>query len=65
MHCPHRKCANVLEAASQGATDAVSLVACIVVNILAFMALLAFCDSALSWLGGIFDYPELSFSVKD
>ncbi|XP_041644088.1 solute carrier family 28 member 3-like isoform X2 [Cheilinus undulatus] len=54
---------NVLEAASQGATCAVGLIASIVVNLIAFMALLAFFDSALSWLGGMLDNPELSFSL--
>ncbi|KAM7018109.1 solute carrier family 28 member 3-like [Tautogolabrus adspersus] len=54
---------NLLEAASQGANCAVGLVANIVVNIIAFMALLAFFDSALSWLGGMLDYPQLSFSL--
>uniref|UniRef100_A0A3Q3E897 Sodium/nucleoside cotransporter n=1 Tax=Labrus bergylta TaxID=56723 RepID=A0A3Q3E897_9LABR len=54
---------NLLEAASQGATCAVGLVANIVVNIIAFMALLAFLDSSLSWLGGMLDYPQLSFSL--
>ncbi|KAM3610763.1 uncharacterized protein V6R79_008629 [Siganus canaliculatus] len=54
---------NVLEAASQGASCAVGLVANIVVNLIAFLALLAFFDSLLSWLGGMFDYPQLSFSL--
>uniref|UniRef100_UPI0037E71CEC solute carrier family 28 member 3-like n=1 Tax=Semicossyphus pulcher TaxID=241346 RepID=UPI0037E71CEC len=54
---------NLLEAASQGASCAIGLVANIVVNIIAFMALLAFFDSALSWLGGLLDYPQLSFSL--
>ncbi|XP_074525798.1 solute carrier family 28 member 3-like [Halichoeres trimaculatus] len=54
---------NLLEAASQGASCAVGLVANIVVNIIAFMALLAFLDATLSWLGGMLDYPQLSFSL--
>ncbi|XP_061673191.1 solute carrier family 28 member 3-like [Syngnathoides biaculeatus] len=56
-------CTNLLEAASQGAIFAVSLVANVVVNLLSFMALLAFVDDALSWLGAMFDYPQFSFSL--
>ncbi|XP_067431730.1 solute carrier family 28 member 3-like [Thunnus thynnus] len=54
---------NVLEAASQGASNAVGLVANIVVNLIAFLALLAFFDGVLSWLGGMLDCPQLSFSL--
>ncbi|XP_042344590.1 solute carrier family 28 member 3-like [Plectropomus leopardus] len=54
---------NVFEAASHGASSAVGLVANIVANLIAFMALLAFFDAALSWLGGMFDCPQLSFSL--
>lgn len=58
-----RESKNVLEAASHGASCAVGLVANIVVNLIAFLALLAFFDAALSWLGGMLDCPQLSFSV--
>ncbi|XP_070690311.1 solute carrier family 28 member 3-like [Pempheris klunzingeri] len=54
---------NMLEAASEGASCAVALVANIVVNLIAFLALLAFFDAALSWLGGMLDCPQLSFSL--
>uniref|UniRef100_F7F2P2 Sodium/nucleoside cotransporter n=1 Tax=Monodelphis domestica TaxID=13616 RepID=F7F2P2_MONDO len=54
---------NLLEAASHGASSSVSLVANITVNMISFLALLAFVDSSLSWLGNMFDYPELSFEV--
>uniref|UniRef100_A0A3Q1GA61 Solute carrier family 28 member 3 n=1 Tax=Acanthochromis polyacanthus TaxID=80966 RepID=A0A3Q1GA61_9TELE len=54
---------NVLEAASQGASRAVGLVANIIVNLIAFLALLAFFDAVLSWLGGMLDCPQLSFSL--
>lgn len=53
----------MLEAASQGASCAVGLVANIVVNLIAFLALLAFLDSAVSWLGGMLDCPQLNFTV--
>uniref|UniRef100_A0A3Q2NYP7 Solute carrier family 28 member 3 n=1 Tax=Fundulus heteroclitus TaxID=8078 RepID=A0A3Q2NYP7_FUNHE len=54
---------NILEAASQGAARAAGVVANIVSNIIAFLALLAFFDAVLSWLGGMFDCPQLSFSL--
>uniref|UniRef100_A0A668AT27 Sodium/nucleoside cotransporter n=1 Tax=Myripristis murdjan TaxID=586833 RepID=A0A668AT27_9TELE len=54
---------NMLEAASNGASSAAGLVANVITNIIAFLALLAFLDAALSWLGAMFDYPQLSFSV--
>ncbi|XP_062985454.1 solute carrier family 28 member 3 [Elgaria multicarinata webbii] len=56
-------CQNLLEAASQGASASISLVANIAVNLIAFIALLAFFNAALSWLGNMFDYPKLSFEV--
>lgn len=64
MTCLLRKCTSMFEATSQGASGAVVLVANIVVNLIAFLALLAFFNGVLSWLGGMFDCPQLSFSVK-
>ncbi|NXI70497.1 S28A3 protein, partial [Anseranas semipalmata] len=52
---------NLLEAASQGASSSIVLVANIAVNLISFLALLAFVDSALSWVGNLFDYPQLNF----
>ncbi|XP_009901445.2 solute carrier family 28 member 3 [Dryobates pubescens] len=54
---------NLLEAASQGASTSIPLVANIAVNLISFLSLLAFVDSALSWVGSLFDYPELSFKT--
>ncbi|XP_014651024.1 PREDICTED: solute carrier family 28 member 3-like [Ceratotherium simum simum] len=54
---------NLLEAASQGASSSISLVAHIAVNLIAFLALLSFADAALSWFGNMFDYPQLSFEI--
>ncbi|XP_076010123.1 solute carrier family 28 member 3-like [Genypterus blacodes] len=54
---------NVLEAASNGATTAVLLVANIISNIIAFLALLTFFNAVLSWLGVMLDCPELSFTL--
>ncbi|KAM6187869.1 solute carrier family 28 member 3 [Sarcoramphus papa] len=58
---PKRESKNLLEAASQGASTSILLVANIAVNLISFLALLAFLDSALSWLGNLFDYPQLNF----
>ncbi|KAM9251345.1 solute carrier family 28 member 3 [Cariama cristata] len=52
---------NLLEAASQGASASILLVANIAVNLISFLALLAFVDSALSWVGSLFGYPQLNF----
>ncbi|XP_041720660.2 solute carrier family 28 member 3 isoform X2 [Coregonus clupeaformis] len=54
---------NLLEAASHGASSSIVLVANIAVNLIAFLALLAFLNAVLSWLGNMFDYPQLSFSI--
>ncbi|XP_006875948.1 PREDICTED: solute carrier family 28 member 3-like [Chrysochloris asiatica] len=54
---------NLLEAASQGASSSISLVANIAANLIAFLALLSFLNSALSWFGNMFDYPQLSFEI--
>ncbi|XP_007937992.1 solute carrier family 28 member 3 [Orycteropus afer afer] len=54
---------NLLEAATHGASSSISLVANITVNLIAFLALLSFLNSALSWFGNMFDYPQLSFEV--
>ncbi|XP_046890105.1 sodium/nucleoside cotransporter 1 [Hypomesus transpacificus] len=52
---------NVLEAASSGASASIGLVANIAVNLIAFLAILAFINSALGWLGGMVGYPTLTF----
>uniref|UniRef100_A0A8C4WWN3 Sodium/nucleoside cotransporter n=1 Tax=Eptatretus burgeri TaxID=7764 RepID=A0A8C4WWN3_EPTBU len=54
---------NLLEAASQGASAAVPLVANIAANLIAFLAVLAFINATLSWLGSMFNYPQFSFEI--
>lgn len=54
---------NILEAASSGASASIGLVANIAANLIAFLAILAFINSALSWFGGMVGYPELTFQV--
>lgn len=60
---PNRDAQNLLEAASSGAAVSVKLVANIGANLIAFLALLAFINAALSWLGAMVGVQELSFQV--
>ncbi|XP_073435468.1 sodium/nucleoside cotransporter 2 [Dendrobates tinctorius] len=53
----------VLEAASNGASTSVGLVANIAANLIAFMALLSFINAAFSWLGGMVNYPQLTLQL--
>nr|XP_004671058.1 solute carrier family 28 member 3 [Jaculus jaculus] len=54
---------NLLEAVTQGASSSIPLVANIAVNLIAFLALLSFMNSALAWFGSMVDYPQLSFEL--
>ncbi|XP_006152908.1 sodium/nucleoside cotransporter 1 [Tupaia chinensis] len=54
---------NLVEAASSGASISVRVVANIAANLIAFLALLAFINAALSWLGDLVDIQGLSFQL--
>uniref|UniRef100_A0A3Q1G5F8 Sodium/nucleoside cotransporter n=1 Tax=Acanthochromis polyacanthus TaxID=80966 RepID=A0A3Q1G5F8_9TELE len=54
---------NILEAISSGASASIGLVANIVANLISFLAILAFINSALSWFGGMVGYPEVTFQL--
>ena len=54
---------NVIEAAAAGASSSISLVANVGANLIAFVSLLFFANSAISWLGSFVCYQELSFEV--
>ncbi|NXO54090.1 S28A2 protein, partial [Aramus guarauna] len=54
---------NILEAASNGAAASVGLVANIVANLIAFLAVLEFINAALRWFGEMVDIEGLSFQV--
>ncbi|KAI7802719.1 putative sodium/nucleoside cotransporter 1, partial [Triplophysa rosa] len=54
---------NILEAASSGASASIGLVANIAANLIAFLAILDFINAALSWLGGMVGYPEVTFQM--
>ncbi|XP_032153471.1 sodium/nucleoside cotransporter 2 isoform X10 [Sapajus apella] len=60
---PRGKERNVLEAASNGATDAIGLAANVAANLVAFLAVLAFINAALSWLGELVDIQGLTFQA--
>ncbi|XP_008060845.1 sodium/nucleoside cotransporter 2 [Carlito syrichta] len=60
---PRGKEKNILEAASSGATDAIGLATNVAANLIAFLAVLAFINAALSWLGELVDIQGLSFQV--
>ena len=53
-----------MEALSAGASTSICIVANIAVNLIAFMALLAFTDDVISWLGHFVGHPEISFQVE-
>uniref|UniRef100_A0A674CTD5 Sodium/nucleoside cotransporter n=1 Tax=Salmo trutta TaxID=8032 RepID=A0A674CTD5_SALTR len=54
---------NILEAASSGASTSICLVANIVVNLIAFLAILAFINASLGWLGGLVGFPSITFEI--
>ncbi|CAN9499297.1 unnamed protein product [Ophioblennius macclurei] len=54
---------NILEAASSGASASIGLVANIIANLIAFLAILEFINQALSWFGGMVGYPEVTFDL--
>ncbi|XP_007943315.1 sodium/nucleoside cotransporter 1 [Orycteropus afer afer] len=54
---------NLLEAASNGAAISVKIVANIASNLISFLAVLAFVNAALSWLGDMVDIKGLSFQL--
>ncbi|XP_062946712.1 sodium/nucleoside cotransporter 1 isoform X1 [Cynocephalus volans] len=54
---------NLLDAASSGATLSVKVATNIAANLIAFLAVLAFINAALSWLGDMVDIQGLSFQL--
>ena len=59
-----RSAVNVIEAAAVGASNAVSLVANIAANLIAFIALLQFINATLTWLGQRVGISQLTFQVN-
>ncbi|KAI9560238.1 hypothetical protein GHT06_014252 [Daphnia sinensis] len=58
---PKGKEANVLDAASQGASNAVFMVINICANLIAFLAFIAFLNGMISWMGGLLGAPYITF----
>ncbi|XP_071108417.1 solute carrier family 28 member 3-like [Haliotis cracherodii] len=54
---------NVIEAASKGASDAISLVANVAVNVMAFLALLQLIDASLTFLGDRVGIEGFTFAL--
>ncbi|KAG9352176.1 hypothetical protein JZ751_020589 [Albula glossodonta] len=54
---------NLLEAASNGASASIGLVANIAANLIAFLAILDFINASLRWLGGMVGYPDITFQM--
>ncbi|XP_075414152.1 sodium/nucleoside cotransporter 1 isoform X1 [Tenrec ecaudatus] len=54
---------NLLEAASSGATISIRIVANIATNLIAFLAVRAFLNAVLFWLGDMVDIQDLSFQL--
>ncbi|XP_046369656.2 solute carrier family 28 member 3-like [Haliotis rufescens] len=54
---------NLIEAASEGASTSIGLIANIVVNVMAFLALLAFVNATLTWFGDRVGIEGLTFEL--
>ncbi|XP_020912178.1 solute carrier family 28 member 3 isoform X2 [Exaiptasia diaphana] len=52
---------NIIEAAAKGASTAISLVANIAANLIAFLAFLSFFNALLSWFFSMVGHPEVKF----
>ncbi|XP_012499141.1 PREDICTED: sodium/nucleoside cotransporter 1-like [Propithecus coquereli] len=59
----NRDARNLIEAVSSGATISVKVVTSIAANLIAYLALLAFINAVLSWLGNMVDIDGLSFQL--
>lgn len=62
MLCSPEK--NLIEAASNGASQSIKLVANIIANLIAFIALLAFCNATLTWFGQRVGVEELTLQAS-
>ncbi len=52
-----------MDAAAQGAANAVFLVANIIANLIAFLAFIAFLNGVISWYGNLLGAPYITFEV--
>jgi pyrimidine nucleoside transport protein len=56
---------NLIEAASNGASQSIKLVANIIANLIAFIAMLTFCNATLTWFGQRVGVEELTLQASD
>ncbi len=61
----YRTESNALDAAAQGAANAVFLVLNIIANLIAFLAFIAFLNGIISWFGGLLGAPYVTFEVRN
>ncbi|XP_041365473.1 solute carrier family 28 member 3-like [Gigantopelta aegis] len=54
---------NMIDAISKGATTSIKLIANIIVNVIAFLSLLAFVDATLTWFGEQVGVEKLTFEL--
>ncbi|WP_422448261.1 MULTISPECIES: NupC/NupG family nucleoside CNT transporter [unclassified Endozoicomonas] len=59
----NEKPANVIDAAASGASSGMKLAANVGAMLLAFIALIAMVNGIMGWIGGFFDYPDLSLEI--
>ena len=59
----NRSHVNFIEAAAGGASNAISLVACIAANLIAFIAILSFVNATLMWFGHRVGVENLTYEV--
>lgn len=52
---------SVLDAASNGANTAISLILGVIANLVAFVAFVAFLNGAVNWFGYLIGFDELTF----
>lgn len=57
------KPANIIDAAASGASSGMKLAANVGAMLLAFIALIAMVNGIMGWVGGFFDYPDLSLEM--
>ncbi len=62
LHLP-KTTANLIDAAATGAADGLKLALNVAGMLLAFIALIALFNGTLGWVGGLFNYPELSLEL--
>ncbi len=59
----NEKPANLIDAAASGASSGMKLAANVGAMLLAFIALIAMINGIMGWVGGFFDYPDLSLEI--